>query len=129
MRRIGDLANALCNVGQHREALEFAENALTIAEQCVDPNSAAVGHGQSAKILRDMGRFSEADARYDLKLPLPAVPWTMSWRKASSNQGILADDRTPSSDRATPRLPPTRTAAISGCDEGRPALQTYNFLA
>jgi tetratricopeptide (TPR) repeat protein len=65
---MGDLANALRNVGHYDEALAVAERALGIDKSLGNQREVAAGHGQCAKILRTAGRFAEADARYDLAL-------------------------------------------------------------
>ena len=63
-----DLANALLSTGQHDEALAVAEKALLIDERRGSDRDVAAGHGQCAKILKEVGRYDEADARYGLAL-------------------------------------------------------------
>jgi tetratricopeptide (TPR) repeat protein len=65
---MGDLANALRDVGQHDEALAVSESAIRIDTAFADLRSVAVSHGQIAKILMDAGRYDEADTRYELAL-------------------------------------------------------------
>ncbi len=88
-----DLANAFCSAGEHREALAVAEKAFRIDERIGDHREVAVGHGQCASILRAMGRYDEADARYDLALA--AARRAGDKELAGSilqHQGVLADD-------------------------------------
>lgn len=65
---MGDLANALRRTGQHNEALAVAEKAVGIQQKRGNQRDVASGHGICASILMVVGRFDEADARYDLAL-------------------------------------------------------------
>jgi tetratricopeptide (TPR) repeat protein len=65
---MGDLANALGHSGEYDEALAIAENALKISEKQGNHHSVGTRHAQSARILMDLGRYKEADARYELAL-------------------------------------------------------------
>jgi tetratricopeptide (TPR) repeat protein len=65
---MGDLSSALRNEGQHSAALEVAEGALTIDERRGNRRNFAAGHGQCAKILKEAGRYDEADSHYEVAL-------------------------------------------------------------
>ena len=82
---LGSLANALRSVGQHGEALELAENGLTIHERLGDHGEAAVGHGQWASILLHAAASARLTPDTNLQLPLPVRPGTGSWRECSFN--------------------------------------------
>jgi len=65
---MGDLANALRNAGKYQEALQVAEEALTIQLKLGNLREVAADHGRSARILMALGRLDEADRRYDSAL-------------------------------------------------------------
>jgi len=65
---LGDLANALRDLGRHAEALAAAEEALGLDRAREDSSAAARGEGQIAQILAVEGRFAEADERYSRAL-------------------------------------------------------------
>ncbi len=65
---MGDLANALRETGQHDEALTMAEKCVEVHEKLGNQREVAADHGRCAQILKAVGRYDEADIRYDLAL-------------------------------------------------------------
>jgi len=65
---LGDLANVQRYLGELGAALETARRALAIMEALERKREIAAGHGMVAQILRDQGRYGEAEGEYQLAL-------------------------------------------------------------
>jgi tetratricopeptide (TPR) repeat protein len=90
----GDLANVLRAAGEHAAALAVAEEALSIDEAFDNRREVAVGHGQCASILANLGRIAEADARHERALAAAREAGDQGLEGALlQHQGSLADDR------------------------------------
>ncbi|MDP7216202.1 MAG: TIR domain-containing protein [Rhodospirillales bacterium] len=61
---LGDLANALMELGRFDEALEASERGLAIRRDLGHDLEVAAGLGRAATILTRLQRYAEADARY-----------------------------------------------------------------
>ncbi len=89
---MGDLANALRRAGRHDEALAVAEKTLGISERL--GREVAVGHFMCAATLMDIGRYNEADARYDTALAVARRAGDKELEGGTlQHQGILAGKR------------------------------------
>ena len=90
---LGHLANALHGVGRLDEALAAGERCVAIFEDLGDIARAGFGYGLCANILKDQGRFAEADARYCLALKVARHAGDKQLEGATlQHQGILADN-------------------------------------
>ena len=124
---MGDLANALRRTGQHDEALDVAEKALTIDEERGARREVSAGHGQCASILMSLGRYNEADSRYDLALAAARQAGDKELEGTTlQHQGILADDRN-LLDRATHLYQQALQRFQEAGDEAS-IMRTYNLL-
>lgn len=124
---MGDLANALRNAGQHDEALEVSENALTIDGRLGSHGAVAAGHGRCAKILMDAGRYDEAESRFDLALVAALETGDKeSEGKTLQNQGFLAYERN-QLDRAT-RLYKQALQRFQEAGATGSMMRTYNLI-
>jgi tetratricopeptide (TPR) repeat protein len=65
---LADLSNAFRDAGRHREALEAAEQSLTMMQELKADRDVAAGHGLVGSILTDIHRYKEAAARYEQAL-------------------------------------------------------------
>ncbi len=125
---LGNLANALSDLGRHDEALEAAERAVTIDEELGHHRNAAAGHGRCAQILAAQGRHAEADARYEKALDLARQVNDLELQGAFlQHQGGLSHER-----GDLPRSAELFEQAIglfqqAGDQEGE--MQTYDLLA
>jgi tetratricopeptide (TPR) repeat protein len=91
---MGDLANALRNVGRHVEALAVAEKCLGIQKRRGNQREVAADEGRCAQIFMAAGRFDEADARYDLALAAARQAGDTELEGSLlQNQGSLAAER------------------------------------
>jgi tetratricopeptide (TPR) repeat protein len=98
---MGNLANALRDIGEHDDALAVAEKALEIDETVGNHRNIASDHGRCASILTAAGRYHDADARYDLALAAARQVGDKGVEGLTlQHQGSLADDRN-QLDRAT----------------------------
>jgi tetratricopeptide (TPR) repeat protein len=61
---LGDLANALRDLGRFDEALDAAERGLALDRDRNDQSAAERGLGQIAQILQQQGRYDQAETRY-----------------------------------------------------------------
>jgi len=124
---MGDLANALRNVGQHDEALILAERSTGIQEKLGSQRDIAAGHGQCAKILMVAGRYDEADARYDRALAAARHAGDKNLEGSLlQNQGALASDRN-SLQRAAQLYQQALELFRAAGDQGS-MMRTYNLL-
>ncbi|MFL6259282.1 MAG: CHAT domain-containing protein [Thermoanaerobaculia bacterium] len=91
---MGDLVNALSDVGQYDESLAVAEEALWIDERRGNLRGLAVAYGQCAGLLVEAGRHVEAETRYDLALSASRQTGDKGLEGAIlQNQGDLASKR------------------------------------
>jgi len=124
---MGDLAIALCNSGQHDEALQIAEKGVVIDQALANHRNVAAGHGQCAQILMESGRYDEADARYELALAAARQAGDQELEGAClQHQGGLAIKRN-QLDRAT-RLYQQALQLFQEAGATGNMMQTYNLL-
>jgi tetratricopeptide (TPR) repeat protein len=90
---LGDLANALRDVGRLDEALNTAEQSLAISQALGQARNTAAGLVRIARILVQQGRYQEAEARYDQALQQARQVGDRALEGIIlQHQGILADD-------------------------------------
>ena len=124
---MGDLANASREAGQHEDALEVAEAALTIDERRGNQREVAAAHGQCAKILKEAGRYAEADARYEQALAVAVEAGDKELEGTIlQHKGGLALNRN-QLDRAT-RLYQQALQRFQEADAQASMMLTYNAL-
>jgi tetratricopeptide (TPR) repeat protein len=124
---MGDLANALRDSGQHDQALDMAERALTIDERSGNQHAVATAHVQCASILLAAGRYDQADARYDLALDAARQTGDKELEGTIlQGQGALATHRR-QLDRAT-RLYQLALQRFQEAGDTGSIMRTYNLL-
>lgn len=124
---MGDLANALCNTGQHDQALEVAEKCVRIQTACGNQRDVAADHGRCASILMAAGRRDEADARYELALAATRQAGDKVLEGTTlQHQGALAVQRRQFTRAATLFQQALQRFQDAGDREG--VMRTYNLL-
>ena len=124
---MGNLANALRNAGQHDEALAVAEKCVGIQQKLGSQRELAADHGRCASIFMAMGRYDEADARYNLALAAAREAGDEGLEGTTlQHQGRLARIRN-QLDRASPLYQQALQRFQEADDQGA-IMQTYNLL-
>jgi tetratricopeptide (TPR) repeat protein len=125
--RMGDLANALLRAGQHDEALEVSEDALTIDERLGHHRGVAALNDQIASVLMAAGRYDEADVRYDFALTAARQAGDKDLEGTTlQHQGSLARNRE-QLDRAA-RLYQQALQRFQEAGNAGNMMRTYNLL-
>jgi len=124
---MGDLANSLAGCGQYDEALRIAETGFAVDQALGDQVAIASGNIQSAAILVKLGRYDQADTRYEVALQAARRAGD---REAEGtilqHQGSLADDRG-QFERAIGLYQQALQRFQDGSDTGS-IMRTYNLL-
>jgi tetratricopeptide (TPR) repeat protein len=124
---MGDLADALRNDGDYKQALALAENALQIVEKNNNQREVATCHGLCASILMAEGRYDEADARYEKALLIGRLTGDQELEGTTlQHRGSLALHR-----EQYPRATIFYQQALrhfQAADNHRAMMQTYNSL-
>ena len=124
---MGDLANALNSSGQHEDALALAEKCIEIQQTRGAQREVAAGHGICAQILMDLGRYDEADTRYEFSLVAAHKAGDKDLEGSIlQHQGLLARKRN-HLDRASRLYQKALQRFLeAGATDG--VMQTYNLL-